>query len=138
MGKTKRSKKLNKNTKKLRKIPKKKIVIGKIYADWCGHCKTLNPEWQQMKDMIKLNSGRSLKNVEFQIHEMGETAENDMRNITLQQQIDDFNYKHFPNGDKKVASDGFPTLFKICRKRIEYYNGPRMAKELYSWYTKKC
>ena len=138
MGKTKRSKKLNKNTKKLRKIPKKKIEIGKIYADWCGHCKTLKPEWQQMKDMIKLNSGRSLKNVEFQIHEMGETAENDMRNITLQQQIDDFNYKHFPNGDKKVESDGFPTLFKICRKRIEYYNGPRNAKELYSWYTKKC
>ena len=91
-----------------------------------------------MKDMIKLNTGRSLKNVEFQIHEMGETAENDMRNISLQQQIDDFNKKYFPNGDQRVSGDGFPTIFKICRKKIEYYNGPRMAQELYDWFTQKC
>lgn len=91
-----------------------------------------------MKDMIKLNTGRTLKNVEFQIHEMGETAENDAMNISLQQQIDAFNAKHFPHGDKKVEANGFPTLFKICRKKIEYYNGPRMAKEMYDWYTKKC
>jgi len=138
MGKTKRSKKQQKGTRRHRKITKKKIIIGKIYADWCGHCKSLKPEWQQMKDMIKLNTGRSLKNVEFQIHEMGETAENDMRNISLQQQIDDFNKKYFPNGDQQVSGDGFPTIFKICRKKIEYYNGPRMAQELYDWFTKKC
>jgi hypothetical protein len=69
---------------------------------------------------------------------MGETAENDMYNISLQQQINDFNAKHFPNGNKKVEVDGYPTLFKICRKKIEYYNGPRMANDLYNWYTKKC
>tara|TARA_B110000008_G_scaffold245441_1_gene255713 strand:- start:675 stop:1091 length:417 start_codon:yes stop_codon:yes gene_type:complete len=138
MGKTKKSKKNNKNTRKKRNVPKKKVIIGKIYADWCGHCKSLKPEWQQMKDMIKMNTGRSLTNVEFEIHEMGETAENDMRNISLQQQINDFNYKHFPNGDKKVEANGYPTLFKICRKKIDYYNGPRIAKDLYKWYTKKC
>ena len=138
MGKTKRSKKQQKGTRRHRKITKKKIIIGKIYADWCGHCKSLKSEWNQMKDMIKLNTGRSLKNVEFQIYEMGETAENDMRNISLQQQIDDFNKKYFPNGDQRVSGDGFPTIFKICRKKIEYYNGPRTAQELYDWFTKKC
>lgn len=138
MGKTKRSKKQQKGTRRHRKITKKKIIIGKIYADWCGHCKSLKSEWNQMKDMIKLNTGRSLKNVEFQIYEMGETAENDMRNISLQQQIDDFNKKYFPNGDQRVSGDGFPTIFKICRKKIEYYNGPRMAQELYDWFTQKC
>ena len=55
-----------------------------------------------------------------------------------QQQIDDFNKKYFPNGDQRVSGDGFPTIFKICRKKIEYYNGPRMAQELYDWFTKKC
>ena len=117
---------------------KKKIIVGKIYADWCGHCKSLKPEWNKMKEMIKLNTGRTLKNVEFKFYEMGETAENDMYNISLQQQINDFNAKHFPNGDKKVEVDGYPTLFKICRKKIEYYSGPRIANDLYNWYTKKC
>ena len=117
---------------------KKKIIIGKIYADWCGHCKSLKPEWKKMKEMIKLNTGRTLKNVEFKFYEMGETAENDMYNISLQQQINDFNAEHFPNGDKKIEVDGYPTLFKICRNKIEYYNGVRMANDLYNWYTKKC
>ena len=138
MAKTKRLRKPKKQTKSNRKTPKKSIIIGEIYADWCGHCKSLKPEWNQMKDMIKLNTGRTLKNVEFHIHEMGETAENDAMNISLQQQIDAFNAKHFPHGDKKVEANGFPTLFKICRKKIEYYDGPRMAKEMYAWYTKKC
>ena len=60
-------------TKRNRKIPAKKIIIGKIYADWCGHCKTLKPELIQMKDMIKTNMGRSLKNVQIDFVEMGDT-----------------------------------------------------------------
>ena len=125
-------------TKKARKFPKKKIIIGKIYADWCGHCTVLKPEWEKMKTKIKSNMGRTLKNVEFDIVEMGDTSENQMRNITVQQLMDDFNKKHFPKGDKQVVSDGFPTMFRICKKRIEYYTGEKDATELYNWFTRKC
>ena len=125
-------------TKRNRKVPKKKVVIGKIYADWCGHCKTLKPEWKQMKNMIKTNMGRSLKNVEFEFSEMGDTEDNQKKNISLDQLVEEFNQKHFPNGDNRVSGDGFPTIFKICRKKIEYYSGPRNASEIYKWATKKC
>ena len=54
---------LKKQTRSKNKPSKKKIIIGKIYADWCGHCNMLKPEWEKMKNMIKHNTGRSLTNV---------------------------------------------------------------------------
>ena len=88
--------------------------------------------------MIKNNMGHSLKNIQIEFIEMGDTEENQMQNISVDQLVEEFNQKHFPNGDKRINIDGFPTIFKICRKKIEYYNGPRYANELYNWVTKKC
>ncbi len=129
---------LKKQTRSKNKPSKKKIIIGKIYADWCGHCNMLKPEWEKMKNMIKHNTGRSLTNVEFTFSEMGETEENNAKNMTLENQISNFNRKHFPQGNKQIMSDGYPTLFKVCRKKIDYYNGSRSAEDMYNWYTQKC
>ena len=126
-----------KQNKTKRKTPTKTIVIGKIYADWCIHCKMLNPEWTKMKKLIKQNTGRSLKNVKFEIHEMGDTKENRAKNIQVHDLVNDFNEKHFPKMDKQVYIDGYPTIFKIQNKRIEYYNGDKNAAVLYDWFTKK-
>ena len=91
-----------------------------------------------MKNKIKTNLGRSLKNIEFEFSEMGDTQENQQKNISVDQLVEEFNKKHFPNGEKRVNTDGFPTIFKICRKKIEYYSGPRNTSEMYDWATKKC
>ena len=34
-------------------IKSKKRVIGKIYAEWCGHCVALKPEWEAMKQELQ-------------------------------------------------------------------------------------
>jgi len=125
-------------TKRSRKTAKKTIIIGKIYADWCHYCKILKPEWEKMKTKLKHNMGRSLKNVQFEFVELGDTSENQMRNISVDQLVSDFNNKHFPESDTGVKADGFPTIFRICKKRIEYYTGEKDAKELYKWFTRKC
>lgn len=125
-------------TKRLRKTPKKSIVIGKIYADWCKYCQILKPEWEKMKTKIRRNMGRSLKNVEVDIVEMGDTSENQMRNITVEQLINEFNTKHFPEGNNAVELDGYPTIFRICKKKIEYYKGEKDGEKLYKWATRKC
>ena len=137
--KTNHSKKSKKSTtKRLRKIPKKNIIVGKIYADWCHYCKILKPEWEKMKTKLKLNMGRNLKNVAFEIVELGDTSENQMRDITVDQLISNFNNKIFTEGETGIKSNGFPTIFRICKKRIEYYTGEKDAKELYKWFTRKC
>ena len=34
--------------------PKKNIfVIGKIYANWCGHCTALAPKWNKLTKLLR-------------------------------------------------------------------------------------
>ncbi len=134
--KSKRSKRSKRQTKRIRKTPKKTIIIGKIYADWCKYCQILKPEWEKMKTKLRRNMGRTLKNAEFEIVEMGDTSENQMRNITVDQLVDDFNKKHFPEGDKSIQLDGYPTIFRITKKNIEYYKDEKDSEKLYKWATK--
>ena len=65
-----------KGTRRSSRLAKQKIVVGKIYADWCGHCKSLNGEWKKLKKMIKLGRGRDLKNSTFEFVELGDTPKN--------------------------------------------------------------
>jgi len=90
-----------------------------------------------MKGMIKRNTGRKLKNMAFDIVEIGDTEKNRNQGITVDHLMQQLNDKHFPNGDKMVESKGFPTLFRIVNKNIEYYDSPdRSAKALYKWFTR--
>ena len=137
--KNKKGKKTNTGTRRSSRLAKQTIVVGQIYADWCGHCKSLKSEWKKMKNMIKMGRGRNLKNAVFEFVEIGDTPKNQQKGITIEYLLENFNANRFPNGDQQLAIDsGFPTLFKICNKKLEYYSGNRTAKEMFSWYTSKC
>ena len=128
-----------KGTRRSSRLAKQKVVVGKIYADWCGHCKSLNGEWKKLKKMIKLGRGRDLKNSTFEFVELGDTPKNQEKGITVDYLLENFNAKHFPNGDQMLALDGgYPTVFKVCNNKLEYYSGNRTAKEMFSWFTSKC
>jgi thiol-disulfide isomerase/thioredoxin len=95
-----------------------KIIIGKIYANWCGHCQSLKPEWYNMKKMLKYKN----KNIQFvEIEE------------SQQQKLDKFK-KRFP----QLEINGYPTIFKIYpNKHIEYYNGNRLTSDMKKWVFEK-
>jgi thiol-disulfide isomerase/thioredoxin len=135
---TKSYKKKDNKTYKNRKSPKKTVIIGMVFADWCGHCVRLKPEWAKMKSKIRNNMGRSLKNMTIEFVELGDTQENQMRNISVDQLVSDFNKKHFPMGEQALTTEGFPTIFRICNKKIDYYKDERISKNLYKWATQKC
>lgn len=86
------------------------LIIGKVYADWCGYCQQLKPEWEKLKKISKA------KFVEFEAEKTQEKS--DFENIHgIQLQV-----------------SGYPTIFKITpNKEVQYYNGPRTAADIHRW-----
>ena len=107
------------------KIGPKVLLIGKIYADWCGHCRMLKPEWSKMKYSIKHNNG----NHGYQINYIEIEQSNE------QPKIDNVNKLYLHGSDKKLAlQGGYPTIFKIMNGNIEYYSGHRKAEAMQKWF----
>jgi len=96
---------------------KTRTIIGKIYANWCGHCQALKPEWNKMKSLIK-------KDANIEIVEIEENEHEKLNKLK----------QRFPH----LQINGYPTIFKIyANKKIEYYTGNRLAYDIKKWSLKK-
>lgn len=89
------------------------VVVGKLYMNGCGHCESLKEPWSEMESKI----GGKIK------VEKIESAEIEDRLVKL-------NEKH---GSDVAVQGGYPTIFKIQNKKVEYYNGERTAPALIKW-----
>jgi len=47
--------------------------------------------------------------------------------------LNEFNKKHKRN----VVSNGYPTIAKVDKNKVSYYNGPRIMKNMMSWVLQK-
>jgi thiol-disulfide isomerase/thioredoxin len=94
-----------------------KTIIGKVYANWCGHCQSLKPEWSKLKLLLK-------KNPNIQFVEIEEAQTNKLNNFK----------KRFP----QLEINGYPTIFKITKKKqIDYYTGNRISMDMKKWVNEK-
>jgi thiol-disulfide isomerase/thioredoxin len=102
------------------------IVIGKIYANWCGHCMSLKPLWKEMKK--KLRNMEKSKKSKFVFIEI-ESSKEDQGKLY----VNDHYLKNSPN--KLDLQGGYPTLFKIIDGKLSYYesNEGRGLPQLMSW-----
>ena len=114
-GGTKRAKHYKSNRKPVDTF---KPVIGKVYADWCGHCQTLKPIWAEMKTEIHANFPDKYTFSEI------EEKQKDAGFAKIKK-------------DYKVGlkADGYPTLFKIMKGgKVEYYEGARDKDSMKNWF----
>jgi thiol-disulfide isomerase/thioredoxin len=112
------------NHNKTQKMGHKMLIIGKIYADWCGHCRILKPEWNKMKYNIKNHKPHNMHQVRY--IEIEQAQE--------QPKVDKVNKIYLSGSEKKLAlQGGYPTIFKITQGMLEYYNGPRNAEMMQKW-----
>lgn len=88
--------------------------IIKLYADWCGHCIQMAPEWNIMKSILtpKKNSPEI---IEIESNEM--------------YKLDNINNKL----KNKIELRGYPTLVKIKNGKVSYYKGIRDSKNMVKW-----
>jgi thiol-disulfide isomerase/thioredoxin len=104
--------------RKKHKNPKKHIVVGNVYANWCGHCKTLKPEWNKMKRHINHKKGN--KNIVYVRIESND-VDTELKKIEEEHKV-------------KIKVGGYPTLFRIKNGKVDYYSGVRQAKQMAEWY----
>lgn len=105
--------KKNKNKKSRRVRPQ--IIVVKVYADWCGHCQSLKPEWDRMKRIVPMHKVRFVE-----INEKHKDAA-----------IPEFNRVH---GVMLPPPEAYPTIARFGPdKQIQFYDGERMAHPLAKW-----
>jgi len=112
--------KKTKNPKRRGRTQKKgnEIIVGKIYATWCGHCHALKPEWKKMRKILKRKpNGRKFKFVEIEEKQMGQKLPK---------------FKQDYNVD--LQANGYPSLFRFEKGRVSYYEGERTAHQMAEWY----
>ena len=99
----------------------KHIIIGLVYANWCGHCQALKPEWDMFKKNLKMDKKLASKCGIFEVEDSDILKDIKIKKIR----------KKVKGGEVRI--DGFPTLFKIFGGNIEYYSGQRNSTSLLNW-----
>lgn len=92
-----------------------------VHAHWCGHCKSLMPEWKKMKHLLQHNKKVS-------VHEI-ESGDSDKEH-----RLNEFG-KKTRNG-QKISIRGFPTIVRFENGEMTEFKGQRTADELVKWATK--
>jgi thiol-disulfide isomerase/thioredoxin len=95
-----------------------KPVVILLHAEWCGHCKTLEPEWKRMKNEL---DKKTIENIIFEEIESADL--NDKLPIVS---------KNYLNG-VPLEHRGFPTIGSIRNNQFEQYGGQRTADSLLEW-----
>ena len=114
-----RNKKTNRKTRYNRGGNSSQKVVGKIYSNGCGHCVALEKTWQTITNKLK-GMNVVVKDIEASII--------DDELIKLNN-----TYLGGINSPKVSLQVGFPTIYKINRGVVSYYEGNRDTEPLLSW-----
>lgn len=93
---------------------KNHIIVGKVYANWCGHCKDLKPIWEELKSSLE----KKMESLDLKI-DFVEIEESEKKKL-----------EEYPG----LKVNGYPTIFKIKNNgKIEYYDGHRELAKMQDW-----
>jgi len=117
-----KSYKKNKKNRTYKKKPAKQthVIVGKIYADWCGYCQMMQNDWDNLKRDLGEN-----KKIEF-VDDIEQKNEADG--------VNNVNEKYLKKSPVKLSlQGGYPTIFKIKNGKLSYFNGNRVLEDMKKW-----
>jgi thiol-disulfide isomerase/thioredoxin len=98
------------------------VTVGLIYANWCGHCQALKPEWKKMKYNLMKTPSYKVGNYKFmEIEDLDKNKDSKINAINSRLH------------EEKLEANGYPTIFKIHGGKLNYFQGGRTANELKDW-----
>ena len=92
-----------------------KPMFIEFYANWCGHCKTLEKEWEKLVDLAEKD--KDIKNIAIVSIESG----------VVNKELDKM------QSEMKLKVNGFPTVGVIKNKKFISYDGGRNSKEMLAY-----
>ena len=102
-----------------------KLVLGKIYAEWCGHCKILAPKWEIIEQELPKRFPITSKPLVYKVEE----SNMDDSKLGLETMN-----PYLANPSEKVeVQGGYPTIFKIVNGQVSYFDGPREIGPIITW-----
>ena len=106
-----------KTVKKQNNNTKKPIIVGLIYAEWCGHCKSMKDDWENLTTFLN--------------EKVAKVVEIESADADKEDKINKLNNKY--GGGERLNGDSFPVIFKIQNNKIQTYNGMRDFESMKSW-----
>ena len=92
--------------------------VGKLYADWCTHCRHMNNDWQIMQNNLDEQSENGIK-------------------VPIILNIEATYEDGFKDKNPTFVASGYPTIFKKKPNMpFEYYGGSRKSKDFIKWAKK--
>lgn len=95
------------------------IILGLIHAEWCGHCKNLQPHWKELTNDLKNNNQIQIVSIE------ASDSDKETKLSELNAKITD--------GNEKLQENGYPTVFLIQDGKLIYNNNDRTYESLSKW-----
>ena len=92
-----------------------KPMFIEFYANWCGHCKTLEKEWEKLVELAEKD--KDVKNVAIVSIESG----------VVNKELDKM------QSEMKLKVNGFPTVGVIKNKKFISYDGGRNASDMLAY-----
>jgi thiol-disulfide isomerase/thioredoxin len=105
--------------------PASKVVLGKIYAEWCGHCKDLAPKWAVVEKELPKRFPPNSKPLVYKVEESKiDDSKTGLETLT----------PYLANPSENIElQGGYPTIFKIVNGSLSYYDGPREIGNIITW-----
>jgi len=106
------------------------VVVGRVYAEWCGHCIAMKEDWAELETHFESQKTR-FPNSKTK-YEVVSISSDEL--ATKKPQVEKM---YLSKTGNKIDAKGYPTIFKITNGKIEYYNGERRYSPMLRWFLSK-